>query len=54
MENKDQNWNTLTPEEEYVIAKKGTETKQDENKWNTTPTRSGAGVVKKNKINPMP
>ena len=25
MENKDQNWNTLTPEEEYVIAKKGTE-----------------------------
>ena len=25
MENKDQNWNTLTPEEEYVIVNKGTE-----------------------------
>lgn len=25
MENKDQNWNALTPEEEYVIVNKGTE-----------------------------
>ena len=25
MENKDQNWNTLSPEEEYVIVNKGTE-----------------------------
>jgi len=25
MENKDQNWNALTPEEEYIIVKKGTE-----------------------------
>lgn len=25
MENNTQNWNTLTPEEEHVIAQKGTE-----------------------------